>query len=192
LTRQLAAALPDQTFHFTFTLVTDDLDGSTHEPKALPGGYIFVPAKLLLAAENEAEVAGMLAHAMVHVTARHYTRLATRRELMDIGSRPVDPDHPQIALAQLAMMRAMERQADYLAVQATASAGWDPAALAAYISRLQTDPTGSVSGVFDELPSRQDRVAAIQTEIQKLPPNNYTANSDEFAQVQAEIRKLVR
>src|SRR5215469_9124306 len=59
LTRQLAAALPDQTFHFKFTLVADDLDGSTHEPKALPGGYIFVPAKLLLAAENEAEVAGM-------------------------------------------------------------------------------------------------------------------------------------
>jgi len=192
LTRPLAAALPDQTFHFTFTLVTDDLDGRTHEPKALPGGYIFVPAKLLLTAGNEAEVAGMLAHAMVHITARHYTRLLTKSELMDIGSRPVYPYNPRIRLAQLAMMRGMERQADYFAVQATASAGWDPAALAAYISRTQTDQSGSVSRVFDELPARRDRVAAIQAEMQKLPPKNYTANSDEFAPVQAEIRKLVR
>lgn len=190
LVHRLAAALPDQSYTFAISLVKDDLGGSTHEPNAFPAGYIFVPAGLLLAAQNEAELAGMLAHTMIHVTARHGTRQATRTELMEIGSRtPFSHDNPAgVPAPAVAMMRAFEKQADYLAVNTASAAGYDPAAFVAYIARTQTDQPGP----FTSLPNRADRVAGIEEAIKKLGPQNYAATGGEFAQIQAEIRKLVR
>ena len=59
-----------------FTVISDDRGGSTHEPRGLPGGYVVVPLPLILAVDNEAELAGMLAHSMAHVTDRHSMRVA--------------------------------------------------------------------------------------------------------------------
>jgi hypothetical protein len=59
-----------QAFLFTFILFADDTCEITHEPASLPGGYVFVPASLFVATHNEAEFAGMLAHAMEHVAER--------------------------------------------------------------------------------------------------------------------------
>jgi hypothetical protein len=67
---KLAAALPDRGIQHTFTVVDRNLGGSTNEPLALPGGYVFVPANLLLAARSEDELSGMLAHAIAHIAAR--------------------------------------------------------------------------------------------------------------------------
>jgi predicted Zn-dependent protease len=64
--RRLAAHLPDTSLTFTIAVITDDRGGPTHEPIAIPGGYLFVPTSLILAAQNEAEFAGMLSHAMIH------------------------------------------------------------------------------------------------------------------------------
>ncbi len=75
---RLATQIPQGQFAYTFAVIKDDQGGPLHEPVVFPGGYIFVPAGLLLAAQNEAEMAGMLAHAMAHVAARHATREATQ------------------------------------------------------------------------------------------------------------------
>lgn len=58
------SVLPDGTVKFTFSVVSNEEDNSLHEPLVIPGGYVFVPARLLLAATDEAEFAGMLAQAI--------------------------------------------------------------------------------------------------------------------------------
>jgi beta-barrel assembly-enhancing protease len=83
----LAAQLPgDWVYHFE--VVQENADGTTLEPIAFPGGPIFISAELIAAARNEAEFAAMLAHAMAHVAERHWTRNATRSDLMQIGFQP--------------------------------------------------------------------------------------------------------
>jgi predicted Zn-dependent protease len=178
--------------------IREDRGGATHEPVAFPGGFIFVSANLIAAARNEAEFAGMLAHAMAHVAARHGTRLATKSDLAQMapmakenagwmrGSFPGAP----VPMGMLAFQRANELEADYLAVQAMAAAGYDPAGLACYLERVQPAPGGrAVSAVFDALPPRDRRVAAIRAEIGKLPAGAYQAG-EEFARVQAEVKVL--
>ena len=67
-------------FSYTVAIVADD---GGYEPISLPGGFIFVPASTILAARNEAEFAGMLAHAMAHIAAHHGTRAASRQRIAD-------------------------------------------------------------------------------------------------------------
>ncbi|MBI1899348.1 MAG: M48 family metalloprotease [Acidobacteria bacterium] len=86
--RGLATQLPPDVFPCTFAIVEGNAN-STHEPLSLPGGYIFVPASLVLAARDEAEFAGMLAHAMAHVAERHGTRQATRGQILNQASIPL-------------------------------------------------------------------------------------------------------
>jgi predicted Zn-dependent protease len=75
--QRIAAHFPDYNLPYLFTPVTESLSGSTHEPAAFPGGYVFVSAKLILAARDEAEFAGMVAHSMAHMAGRHSVRIAS-------------------------------------------------------------------------------------------------------------------
>ena len=74
LGQQIAARMQGTRFDYTFTVIADDTSRPTHEPIALPGGAVFIPAALFFAVNDEAEFAGMLAHAMEHVALRHGTR----------------------------------------------------------------------------------------------------------------------
>lgn len=189
----LAAQYPGG-WTYRIETIGEDRGGATHEPSAFPGGPIFVSVDLIRAAQSEAEFAGMLAHAMAHVVARHWTRLATKSELCSTGSSNVALSGarwlgafptPAPTAGMLALQRATEAEADYLAVKAMAAAGYDPAGLSSYVGRVQA---ASRSGaVFETLPSRDRRVAAIQTEIRRLPAGAYVAG-DEFARVQAEVK----
>jgi hypothetical protein len=126
----LAAQFPGE-WNFTFETVQQQQGGATDEPVALPGGPIFVSADLIVTAQSEAEFAGMLAHAMAHVVARHYTRQATKEDLgaIQTASLPVSAPGTAIRMGMLAFRRAMESEADYLAIKAMAAAGYDPARL---------------------------------------------------------------
>ena len=180
----LAAQFPGG-WTYRIETIREDQGGATHEPTAFPGGPIFVSVHLIAAARNEAEFAGMLAHAMAHVVARHGTRMATKGAL--VAGDPSGPGtlSKPVPLGMLAFQRGMEAEADYLAVKAMAAAGYDPSGLASYLGRVQSarDP----AGVFATLPPRDRRVAAIQAEVRKLPAGNYSAG-DEFARVQAEVK----
>src|SRR5205085_5721253 len=81
LGRSLAAQAGNPVFTYTFALIADD-PTVLHEPTAFPGGFVFVPARLILAAKDEGELAGMLAHTIAHVAARHATRQASRGEIL--------------------------------------------------------------------------------------------------------------
>lgn len=175
-------------WRYRIETIREDHDGATHEPTAFPGGPIFVSVDLITAARNEAEFAGMLAHAMAHVVARHWTRLATKSELTtrDLsGGRWLGAFPEPVPMGMLAFQRATEAEADYWAVKAMAAAGYDPSGLASYVGRAQA--AHHSRGAFETLPSRDQRVAAIQAEVRQLPAGKYGAG-EEFARVQAEVK----
>lgn len=138
------------------------------EAAALPGGYLFVPAGLLLMAENAAEFAGVLAHSVAHVVARHETRQRSRVQIVQMVGIPLavsSGSHAPQTFLQFA--RRYELEADLRAVPIMAGAGFDPNALARYIQRVQVDSPGSTRA-FSPLPPRHKRVAA-------LPARDYAA-----------------
>ncbi|HWB96327.1 MAG TPA: M48 family metalloprotease, partial [Bryobacteraceae bacterium] len=125
---RLATVMPPPSHHYEFVVIAENLNGSTHEPFSLPGGTIFVPLRLLADAQDEAEFAGMLAHAMSHVALYEPERqnplvqgvpLYTGINMSLGGSYP---GAVPLSLAQT--MRARERSADFLAVQVMAKAGY--------------------------------------------------------------------
>jgi len=200
---RLAAGMPAsiQSHDYKFTVVAqlpDDCDNATHEPLSLPGGFIFVPASLLLAAGSEAEVAGMLAHAMVHAAARHGTRIATREELI-ANMRVAHKEVPLVftfgpcglgasgpTLASLTLMkfrRDYELESDRVAAGVMARAGYDPVALINYIQRLQSKaPAGSP--LTSSMPPRTARVQTIEEVTRELPAGAYPSNNAQFRVVQ--------
>jgi predicted Zn-dependent protease len=134
----------------------------------------------------------MLAHAMAHVVARHWTRLATKSDLMQIGMQASAAKMPNsngmgVPLGMLAFQRANEREADFIAVKAMADAGYDPAGMASCVERLQP-PAGATATVFQPLPDREERVSAIQAEIRKQPQRTYISSED-FARVKAQLKR---
>ena len=143
---KLAAQFPGG-WTYRIETIREDQRGATHEPAAFPGGFIFVPADLITTARNEAEFAGMLAHAMAHV-------------VVGAPGMTWNAAGLGVPMGVLGLQRANEAEADALAVKAMAAAGYDPAGLASYLRRVQP-----ASG----------RVAAIQAEIRQLPARTYHA-----------------
>ena len=143
-------------------------------------------------AQNEAEFAGMVAHASAHVIERHATRAATRGELVQMASIPTvfvggwvgDPNALPVGLR--AMNRQFELQADALAAKLMSAAGYDPKALTAYIGRTQKDQTNVI---FSAYPAREPRIAALEKAIATLPPAPVAEPSGDFADIQAALRR---
>jgi beta-barrel assembly-enhancing protease len=199
LGHRLASRLPNAGVPFTFSVIAEDPCPTIHEPGALPGGYVFVPAALFLAAQDEAEFAGMLAHAMAHIAERHGTRQATRGAIVNYASTPLifaggwgGCPSGGVPLGFLAFQRGFERQADLLAVQTMAHAGFDPNGLVRYIERVQLPPSGQTPQVFSPLPARDERVAAMLSGIASLPAVDYpVAPGGEFGATQQQVRAAV-
>lgn len=170
--------------HYNIAVIVEDTTDNhgTHEPIVLPGGYIFIPEALILAAKDEAEFAGMLVHTLSHVVNRHATRLLSRSQIAQMASAPlgVRPD----ATAMLTFQREFENEADLFAVNLSSAAGFDPAAFARYIDRTQVDDTAKV---FSSMPLRAARVARIESAIAVLPARSYSV-SDEFLRIQQQLR----
>jgi beta-barrel assembly-enhancing protease len=188
---KIAAALsPGSKYHFE--LMSSPRQGWTNESVTLPGGYIFVPTGLLLSARNESEFAGMLAHAIAHIDHRDGARLASPTGAL--GSIPLIfiGGLSQNALLPRGMMKLQhqfELEADQSAVATMSGAGYDPRALAAYIGRTQPDAPASPK-VFVGMPSRDERLAAIE-QAAKVLPTPEPRSDEEFQKVQSEVRTLV-
>jgi predicted Zn-dependent protease len=198
LGHKIAWYIPDAKFPFTFSVIGDDPCGAIHEPAALPGGYVFVPAALLLAAQDEAEFAGMLTHAMEHVTQRHWAPQETRGTfataplISAAGWVGGCSGGPPIPVAFLASQRNAELQADLLAVQIMARAGFDPEALVRYVERVQDRPSGTMSRTYSPMPDRDERVAALLATMETLPKAAYAAAPlGGFVRARQEVRRLV-
>jgi predicted Zn-dependent protease len=197
---QLASQLPDAAFQYAFSVIADDGGGQIHEPCSLPGGYIFVPAGLILTAQDDAEFAGMLAHAMAHIAERHGTRQASRSEIAHFEGLPVvfmggwtgmraAGNERAVPRSFLAFQRGFETEADMLAIKTMAAAGYDPEALVRHIDRTQTEDA-MVSRAFSGLPPRGARVSGLKETIQGLGPRTYSSRN-EITAIQTEVRRLL-
>jgi predicted Zn-dependent protease len=147
-----------------------------HDPIALPGGYVFIPVSLLLAANSEAEFAGMLAQTIARGT-------ISIGNYMSVPIIFVGGNDGLIPLAIIGKMRAKALQADADAVRMMSSAGFDPAALLRYIQRTQPPDEP-----HSPLPPRATRIAALEEAIRDLPPAFYSESGDEFYRIQALAR----
>jgi len=165
-------------FEWTFAVVTDDLGGSTHEPVPLPGGHIFVPTSLILAAQNEAELAGMLAHSIFHVAER-------RGNWVNVVG---NDDRTALPVSEMKAYRENELVADRGAVKLLAAAGYDPTALLDYIRRTQRVP--QKSDMYFALPPKEERLASLAAVVR--PATDPIAVNGEFDAIQNIVRGLIR
>ena len=168
--QRLVAAAGGPPFTYTFALVADD-PSAMHEPAAFPGGFVFVPASLILAAKDEDEFTGMLAHAIAHVASRQGTQAAANATLVFMGGWTGSA----VPRGFLERRRRFELQADGLAARSMSAAGWDPAALARYIERLRPG---------------DERVEGIVQTIGELPVRAY-GRHEGFEKIQAQVRQLL-
>lgn len=198
LGQRLAAQSPATGFTYTFELVDDDQTW-IHEAPAFPGGPVFVPASLVLAAADEDELAGMLAHAIAHIATRQQTRELTKGQIVNQATIPlINMGGPSgyairqgatlLPLAFVAFQRKGELESDQIAVRILASAGYPPQALARYIERVQP-PDPPLRTAMAPHPDKDQRLAALQSAIQQLPPTTYSAHPGLDA-IQQEVAKL--
>jgi predicted Zn-dependent protease len=185
------------------------LDSEEVNAFALPGGFFFVNSGLILKAESEAELAGVMAHEIAHVAARHGTRQATRGEIAQIGMIIASIAIPYgwtgyairqgaglaIPLGFLQFSQAMEREADYLGLQYLYKSGYDPTAFVDFFEKIQSlekRKPGSLSKVFSTHPMTDNRIKAAQDEIQKIlaPKPEYVVSTSEFSDVKAKLAML--
>jgi len=175
---------------------------------ALPGGYFFVNSGLILAADDEAELAGVMAHETAHVCAHHAMREMTRMNMAQIASiAPLiflggwtgygayEAESIAIPVTFLKFSRDFEAQADYLGVQYMYRAGYDPEAMIAFFEKiedLQKHKPGAVSKVFSDHPQTPDRIEKSQEEIARiLPPRaEYLEDTSEFEAVKARLARI--
>jgi predicted Zn-dependent protease len=135
---RLAAQMPNASVDWKFSVIRDRRGGSTHEPISLPGGWIFIPSALFLAAQDASEFAAMIAHAMGHVAAKHMIYQSSG-EASSLAAIPLtfmgpaglgrDEDSRLVPVAFLERQRQFELEADRIAVRAASGAGFDPEAL---------------------------------------------------------------
>jgi predicted Zn-dependent protease len=177
---------------------------------ALPGGFFYVNSGLILRAQEESELAGVMAHEISHVTARHGTCQATKGELMQLASIPAMIFIPYtwagyalyqglnmaIPLTFLKFSRDAEREADFLGIQYMYKAGYDPNAYVTFFERIQADEKrrpGTIPKVFSTHPPTPERIANTQKEIARILParQEYIVTTSEFDTVKARLRNIM-
>jgi predicted Zn-dependent protease len=177
---------------------------------ALPGGFFYVNSGLILRAQEESELAGVMAHEISHVAARHGTRQATKGELMQLASIPAMIFIPYsmagyalyqglnmaIPLTFLKFSRDAEREADFLGIQYMYKAGYDPNSYVTFFERIQADEKrrpGTIPKVFSTHPPTPERIANTQKEIARILParQEYIVTTSEFDQVKGRLRNIM-
>jgi predicted Zn-dependent protease len=167
---------------------------------ALPGGFFFVNTGILDLAQSEAELAGVMAHEIAHVTARHGTRQATRGQVTNLATIPLiflggwagygirQAAGLAIPLTFLKFSRGFEKEADFLGIQYLYAAGYDPTAMVQFFERLKAQEKkkpSSIGKIFRSHPLTKDRIKLVQESIDGVLPSKpqYAVNTSEFDQV---------
>ena len=184
------------------------IDSDEVNAMALPGGFFYVNSGLILAADEEAELAGVMAHETAHVCAHHAAREQTRANYAQIASTAAMIAIPgwigygiyeasglAIPLTFLQFSREFEAQADYLGVQYMYRAGYDPQAFVTFFEKIQNlekRKPGMVARAFASHPQTPDRIEHSQEEIAKiLPPRDeYVVTTSEFDDVKGRLARI--
>src|ERR1700682_3474027 len=191
---------------FTIKVIDSDVVNAF----ALPGGFFYVNSGLILRANEESELAGVMAHEIAHVNARHGSRGESRAQLAQLAMIPLILLGPggwagygiyqaanlAIPISFLKFSRDFEREADYYGLQYMYKAGYDPNSNVTFFERVQTDERrqpGSVPKVFSSHPPTADRIQKTQQEIAQILPNrdHYIVSTSEFDTVKSRLRGLM-
>jgi beta-barrel assembly-enhancing protease len=178
---------------------------------ALPGGFFYVNSGLILRAQEESELAGVMAHEIAHVCARHGTKNQTKGDLMQLGMIPLMILLPggwagygiyeglqfAIPMSFLKFSRNDEREADYLGLQYMYKAGYDPNAYITFFERILSDEKrspGSISKFFSDHPPTGERIENSEKEIKEILParDTYVVTTSEFDTVKARLMAYER
>src|ERR1051325_8103479 len=174
---------------------------------ALPGGFFYVNKGLILAADNEAELAGVMAHEIAHVAARHAVENQTKANLLEYGAIAgsiflggipgmIYQNTAGIGLLGIFMKfsRSAEEEADKLGVQYMYAAGYDPGAMATMFEKLEAKnkkKPGFVARAFSTHPAPPDRRASALALAARFPEHEeYVISSSEFQRVKARLLRL--
>jgi len=174
---------------------------------ALPGGFFYVNSGLILAADDEAELAGVMAHEIAHVAARHATKNMTRAQIWNMASVPLifiggpvafaisEVASIAIPMTYLKFSRDAEREADLLGLEYDYAAGYDPHAFVEFFEKLNVDGKkkhSALAKAFATHPMSADRIKAAQDEIRLYLPDRpeYLVNTSEFENVKARLVSL--
>jgi beta-barrel assembly-enhancing protease len=183
------------------------IDSDVVNAMALPGGYFYVNSGLILAADEEAEMAGVMAHEIAHVAACHVAREQTRYTLMQLATIPLifvgggigygayEAAGPAAMLGILKFSRGFEAEADYLGVEYMYRAGYDPSAFVSFFEKIQAmekKKPGTLAKTFDTHPQTPDRIEKTQEEIRKILPakQQYIVTTSEFDDVKARLASI--
>jgi predicted Zn-dependent protease len=183
------------------------IDSDVVNAMALPGGFFYVNSGLILAADEEAEMAGVMAHEIAHVAACHVAREQTRYTLMQLATIPLifvgggigygayEAAGPAAMMGILKFSRGFEAEADYLGVEYMYRAGYDPSAFVSFFEKIQAmekKKPGTLAKTFDTHPQTPDRIEKTQEEIRKILPakQQYIVTTSEFDDVKSRLASI--
>jgi len=174
---------------------------------ALPGGFFFVNSGLVLKADSEAELAGVMSHEIAHVAARHGTRQATRGEIAQLSTIPLiflggwtgygirQAASVAIPVGFLSFSRGFESEADLLGLEYMYKSGYDPGAFVDFFEKIQSmekKKPGTMSKVFSTHPLTEDRIQTAQKNIQEYLKERpeYVVTTSEFNDVKTRLASM--
>jgi hypothetical protein len=201
LGRKLASTPSAGDYPYEFTLINDPSINAF----ALPGGPIFVHSGLIRAAENEAQVAGVLGHEIAHVVLRHGTSQASKASILQIpaaaagillGDGSMAGQLGQVGagiglnLLMLKYSRGAETQADALGAKILHEAGYNPIEMARFFETLEKESGAGGPQFLASHPNPGNRVKAVEAEVRTFPPKQYASGSNSFPRMKQRVASL--
>jgi beta-barrel assembly-enhancing protease len=188
---------------FTIKVIDDDDINAF----ALPGGFFYVNTGLIEAADNEAELAGVMAHEIAHVAARHATKNATKRDIWDFASIPLifvggpvglavrQVSQIAVPMSFLKFSRDAEREADLLGMQYQYAAGYDPQSFIDFFEKLQIKDKkkhNALARAFATHPMTDDRIHRAEVELETMLParDDYILTTSDFETVKVRLMQV--
>ena len=175
---------------------------------ALPGGFFYVNSGLILAADEEAELAGVMAHEIAHVAARHQMQQMTRLQYANLATIPLIfvgswgvyqaaslAINLALPITFMKFSRNFESEADFLGLQYMYKTGYDPQAFISFFEKIEAKEKakpGTLAKVFASHPPTPDRITKAQEEIKRILPSQpqYVLNTSEFDSVKARLASI--
>lgn len=183
-------------YPYTFTVIVD----KSINAFALPGGPTFMHHGLLLAADNEAQVAGVVAHEIAHVALRHSTNQMTKANFVQIPAILAGVVTGSNLLGQLAQLggtafllkfsRSAETQADLVGAKMMANAGYNPLEMARFFEKLEAEGGSRAPEFLSSHPNPGNRIKSIEEELRAFPRQSYTRSEGDFARMKQLAQQL--